>query len=122
MDIDDHTSGQIVCGLEVTCVLVNLPSTHEQPRGGRSFRMPTHVGPIQLSQRLNSINVPSIIDAALFKFVQLVLLDSLRQCILTELGTMTLSVPDARRSLQYLFFAGQSCNVIRNLFSAGPIF
>ena len=28
-DIDDHTSGLIVFGLDVTCVLVNLQSTHE---------------------------------------------------------------------------------------------
>ena len=31
LDIDDHTSAQIVSGLDVTCILVNLPSTHEKP-------------------------------------------------------------------------------------------
>ena len=29
LDTDDNTSGHIVSGLDVTCVLVNLPSTHE---------------------------------------------------------------------------------------------
>ena len=35
LDIDDNTSGQIVSGLDVTCGLVNLPSTHEEPWSGR---------------------------------------------------------------------------------------
>ena len=29
LDMNDYTSGQIVPGPDVTCVLVNLPSTHE---------------------------------------------------------------------------------------------
>ena len=29
LDIDDHTSGRVVSGLDVTRFLVNLPSTHE---------------------------------------------------------------------------------------------
>ena len=34
----DHTSGPIVSGLDVTCVLVNRPSTDELPSDGRLFR------------------------------------------------------------------------------------
>ena len=52
MDIDDHTSGLIVSGLDVTCVLVNLPSTHEEPLSGRLFRMRNLVDPLQLSGRI----------------------------------------------------------------------
>ena len=50
--MDDHTSGQTVSGLDVNCALVNLPSTREQPRGGRLFRMRHLVDLLQLSEKI----------------------------------------------------------------------
>ena len=47
--IDNNTPGQIVSGLDVTCVLVSLPSTHEKPWCGRLFEMRNLVDPLQLS-------------------------------------------------------------------------
>ena len=35
----DLISGQVVYGLDMTCVLVNLTSTHEYPWSGRLFMM-----------------------------------------------------------------------------------
>ena len=52
LDINDHTSGQIVSGLDVICALVNLSSTREEPWCGRLFRMRNLVDPLQLSLRI----------------------------------------------------------------------
>ena len=96
-DIDDHTSGQIDSGLDVTCVLVNLPSSREQT-GSRTrlFRMRKLVDPLQLSERTlfpPMFHKSSILlVCCLPKFRNSFLFASRSQRILKEVGMASLSV------------------------------
>ena len=51
--LSDHTSLQIVAGLDVTCILVSRPSTHEKlSLGGRLLKIRNHLDPFQLPERV----------------------------------------------------------------------
>ena len=94
LDIDDNTSGRIISGLDVTCVLVSLPSTHESPWCGPLFRMRNLGAPLQLSER---VLLPSLFPKSsmpLCKLPNLFFYFSRRQCFFfsEELGMMALSV------------------------------
>ena len=95
LDIDEHTSGRIISGLDVTCVLVNLPSTHESPWGGPLFRMRNLGAPLQLSER---VLLPSLFPKSsmpLCKIAQFVFFISHDVNVFffsEELGMMALSV------------------------------